>query len=93
MGEAALAALPGLGPKSAQMLVEAGVGDPAALEELGPAGAFRAVRFRHGRAATTNFIYAIDCAIRRLDWRMLEASRKSELKEMARAVIAELEGA
>lgn len=86
-----LADLPSLGPKSAQMLLEIGVTDLPTLAALGPVACFRSLRFRFGKRVTLNFLYALECAIRGLDWRLLEPERKTELREAARAVLAELE--
>jgi DNA transformation protein len=91
-GEAgALADLPSLGPTSARMLAETGVTDFATLSALGPIACFRSLRFRYGKRVTLNFLYAMECAIRGLDWRLLEPERKAELRAAARGVIAELE--
>src|SRR5262245_39499553 len=79
----ALAALPSLGRTSAQMLIEIGVPDEAALKRLGPQACFRALRFRFGRRVSTNFIYALECAIRRIAWRALEPHRKDTLRAAA----------
>ncbi len=89
----ALAALPSLGPTSAKMLIEAGVKDVRALKRLGAVGAYRALRFRFGRRVSMNFVYAIECGLRGLDWRALEKDRKAELKAQAQAqaALAELE--
>ena len=87
-----LADLPSLGPKSAQMLADTGVTDLKTLTALGPIACFRSLRFRFGKRVTLNFLYALECAIRGLDWRLLDAERKAELRAAAHAVIAELEG-
>ncbi|MGE0701364.1 MAG: TfoX/Sxy family protein [Hyphomicrobiaceae bacterium] len=88
--ECELAALPGLGPASARMLIEAGVQDVRALQRLGPVDAYRRLRFRFGGKVTLNFMYALECAVRRLDWRDLEQGRKDELKRAAREIVASL---
>lgn len=90
---AALAALPSLGRTSAQMLIEAGVPDVATLRKMGPEACFRALRFHFGRRVSTNFIYAIECAIRGIGWRMLEPARKVVLRAAAKSIILNLEGA
>src|SRR5437899_9986323 len=90
---AALAALPSLGRTSAQMLIEAGIPDEAALKRLGPQACFRALRFRFGRRVSTNFIYALECAIRGIAWRALEPRRKAKLRVAARSIVLDLEGA
>src|SRR5215510_7467218 len=90
---AALAALPSLGRTSAQMLIEVGIPDEAALKRLGPQACFRALRFRFGRRVSTNFIYALECAIRRIAWRALEPRRKLALRAAAQDIVLDLEGA
>ena len=89
----ALAALPSLGRTSAQMLIEVGVPDKATLKRLGPQACFRALRFRFGRRVSTNFIYALECAIRGIAWRALEPRRKAKLRAAAQDIILDLEGA
>ena len=86
-----LAALPSLGKVSAKMLVEAGVTDASALRHFGAVQCYRRLRFHHGKRVTTNFVYALECACRGLDWRRLEPARKAELKREAKAIAAELE--
>lgn len=88
--EAALAALPSLGSVSARMLVEAGVPTGLALKRLGPIESYRRLRFRFGKRVTLNFLYALECAILGLDWRMLSPARKAELKAAAAEVDADL---
>ena len=90
---AVLAALPSLGHTSAQMLIEVGIPDEAALKQLGPQACFRALRFHFGRRVSTNFIYALECAIRRIAWRALEPHRKAKLRAAAQEIILDLEGA
>ena len=90
---AALAALPSLGVTSAQMLIDAGVPDRATLRALGPEACFRALRFRFGHRVSTNFIYAIECAIRGIAWRALEPRRKTALRAAAQGIIHDLEAA
>src|SRR5215510_1955194 len=90
---AALAALPSLGRTSAQMLIEVGIPDEAMLRRLGPQACFRALRFRFGRRVSTNFIYALECAIRGIAWRTLAPRRKAALRAAAQGVVLELAGA
>jgi hypothetical protein len=89
----ALAALPSLGLTSAQMLISVGIPSKAKLRALGPEACFRALRFHFGRRVSTNFIYAIECAIRGIDCRMLEPARKADLRAAARSVVLDLDGA
>lgn len=85
-----LAALPSLGQTSARMLIDAGVADVEDLRRLGPIECYRRLRFFHGKRVTINFVYAMECAIHGLDWRLLSGERKAELKAEARAVGAQL---
>ena len=87
----ALAALPSLGITSAQMLIDVGIQDEATLRAMGPELCFRSLRFHFGRRVSTNFIYAIECAIRGIGWKMLEPARKAALCEAARRIILDLE--
>ena len=88
----ALAALPSLGITSAQMLIDVGIKDEATLRAMGPEACFRSLRFHFGRRVSTNFIYAIECAIRGVGWKMLEPARKAVLREATRRIVLELEG-
>lgn len=89
--KAALAALPSLGAKSAEMLIEAGIPDVKTLRKLGPVNAYRRLRFHFGKRVSTNFAYAIECGLRGMDWRLLEPERKAELKAAAQAIAVELQ--
>ena len=88
----ALAALPSLGITSAQMLIDVGIKDEATLRAMGPEACFRSLRFHFGRRVSTNFIYALECAIQGIGWKMLEPARKAALREAARRIILDLEG-
>ncbi len=88
---AALAALPSLGPASAQMLIEAGIPDVKTLRRLGVLASYRRLRFHFGKRVTTNFAYAIECALRGMDWRALEPERKAAIKAAVQKIAAELE--
>ena len=88
-----LAQLPNLGPASAKMLVEAGIETLEQLQELGVAGAYRRLKFHHGRRVSLNFLYAIDAALTGCDWRSLTPDRREELADMARNIAVELANA
>jgi hypothetical protein len=88
----ALAALPSLGVTSAQMLIEVGITEPATLRAMGAEACFRSLRFHFGRRVSTNFIYALECAIKDIGWKMLMPSRKATLRKAAKRIILELEG-
>lgn len=91
--KAALAALPSLGATSARMLIEAGIPDVRTLRRLGVLASYRRLRFHFGKRVTINFAYAIECALRGMDWRLLEPERKAEIKRAAQQIAAELEAA
>lgn len=87
----ALAALPSLGVTSAQMLIDVGIKDEATMLAMGSEACFRSLRFHFGRRVSANFIYALECAIRGIDWKMLEPARKAALRDAARRIILDLE--
>ena len=82
--------MPSLGKASAEMLLEAGIDSARELRRLGAAECYRRLRFRHGCRVTANFMYALDCASRGIDWRRLTPARKVELKKLALAINQEL---
>jgi hypothetical protein len=88
----ALAALPSLGVTSAQMLIDVGIKDETTLRTMGPEACFRSLRFHFGRRVSTNFIYALECAIQGIGWKMLKPARKAVLREATRRIVLELEG-
>jgi TfoX C-terminal domain len=87
----ALATLPSLGITSAQLLIDVGIKDEAALRAMGPEACFRSLRFHFGRRVSTNFIYALECAIRGIGWKMLEPARKTALRVAAQRIVHDLE--
>ncbi len=86
-----LAKLPSLGATSASLLAEVGIDNYPELAEHGVIGSFTVLRMRFGKRITINWVYALECAINGLDWRLLEPSRKAELKAAAKDVISQLE--
>ena len=86
-----MAQLRSLGKTSAAMLADVGIADLATLRAHGPIGSFTVLRMRFGKRITVNWIYALECALHDLDWRLLETERKAELRTAARKIIAELE--
>jgi hypothetical protein len=58
---------------------------------MGPEACFRSLRFHFGRRVSINFIYALECAIRGIAWKMLEPACKAALRETARRIILDLE--
>lgn len=73
-----IAALPNLGPKSAQMLAAAGITTLAQLRRLGAIEAY--VRARQAdRGASLNLLYALDGALRGQHWQAVRRERRLEL--------------
>ena len=71
--------LPNLGPTSAGWLRAAGLRTRADLEVAGPVGAFLAVKAA-GFPATLNLLWALDAALRGIDWRDLTPADKDRLR-------------
>jgi DNA transformation protein len=69
-GEAALAALPNLGPASAAMLARAGIASPDALRALGAVEAYRRVR-RQSPRASLNLLWALEGALTQRSWQVV----------------------
>ena len=87
----ALAALPSLGPTSAKLLAEVGINNFNALQDHGSIGSYTVLRAQFGKRITVNWIYAIECALQGIHWRLLTETRKSELRAAAREIIDSLE--
>jgi DNA transformation protein len=75
----------GLGPKSAQQLIEAGIDSPEALKKLGPVAAYLQLQAFHKKRISLNFLYALVGAVEDVHWQTVAAKDKSRL-------IQELEG-
>jgi len=71
--------LANLGPKSEQWLNAIGVHTPRDLEKLGSVNAYRLLK-GHGYSASLNLVYAIEGALRGLEWNRLPAKLKAELQ-------------
>ena len=76
------AGLPSLGPATAQWLAAIGVRTRRDLAALGAVTTYRLLR-AHGYDATLNLVYAIEGALRGVDWRQLPRELKAELKARA----------
>ena len=46
---------------------------------------------RFGKRIAINWIYALECALLGIHWKLLDSERKKQLKAAAQNVIAELE--
>lgn len=75
----AAASLRNLGPKSALMLVEAGIHTMDELAELGAVRAYLRVKALRPKAASLNLLWAIAAGLQDRDWRDLAKSEKDSL--------------
>ena len=71
--------LPGLGPASEAWLAAVGITTVDELRRVGVAEAFGLIRFRIGRAATRNLLYALEAALRGVHWTEINPSDKRRL--------------
>jgi DNA-3-methyladenine glycosylase I len=74
-----IAQLANLGPTSEQWLNAIGVYTRRDLEQLGSVNAYRLLK-GHGFNATLNLVYAIEGALRGVDWNRLPLALKTELR-------------
>lgn len=77
-GQAALASMPNLGPKSAGFLHAAGITTCAELESLGSVMAFAQVR-RVVPQASLNLLWALEGALTGLHWREVAKEHRTSL--------------
>ena len=73
-----LAALPGLGAKSAAMLAAANIRDVAALRSMGAVAAFVAVK-RHDARASLNLLWALEGALTGRHWQDVARTERTRL--------------
>ena len=68
------------GPKSTKWLADIGVKNLADLEDMGAVGAYQKMKEK-GYPATLNMLWAIEAALRGMDWRDLPETDKADLKK------------
>jgi predicted flap endonuclease-1-like 5' DNA nuclease len=73
-----IAALPNLGPRSAQMLAAAGITTLGQLRRLGAVEAYARVR-QAERGASLNLLYALEGALRDQHWQAVRREQRLEL--------------
>jgi len=78
MSEKELAELLNLGPKSAKMLVAAGITSVAELEDHGAVDAYLAIK-REGIPVSINMLYAIHGALTNVPWNKLDREQREDL--------------
>ncbi|MCE2593662.1 TfoX/Sxy family protein [Motilimonas cestriensis] len=71
--------LPGLGPKSEQMLVAAGVDSITVLRQLGAIKAFIKVSQHQGKTPSLNLLYALVGALEGEHWLTIAKTQRAEL--------------
>ncbi len=77
-GEPALAALPGLGPKSQAMLAAAGIPDLTTLRRLGSVAAYARVK-RSDPRASLNLLWGLEAALTGLPWQTVAREHRTSL--------------
>lgn len=77
-----VARLRNLGPKSARLLAEAGIGTIAELRLIGAAKAYRRVQDK----ASLNLLWAIAAGLEDRDWRSLTQNEKESLLAQVRGL-------
>lgn len=73
-----LAALPNLGPRSAQMLEQAGISSTEQLHRLGSVAAYLRVQ-RQGGRPSLNLLWALEGAIGELPWQQVARDHRTSL--------------
>ena len=77
--DAPVSTMRNLGPISAQWLNNVGIFRAADLAHLGSVIAFRIVK-ESGYPASLNLLYALEAALRDIDWRELDGAEKDRLR-------------
>ncbi len=73
-----IADLPNLGPKSQQMLEQAGIATMPQLQELGAVRAYLRVK-RHGGNASLNLLWALEGALSGQHWQVVAKAERLRL--------------
>ncbi|MDX1569300.1 MAG: TfoX/Sxy family protein [Xanthomonadales bacterium] len=73
-----IADLPGLGPRSRDMLAAAGIASVDDLRDLGSVGAFAAVR-KAGIGASLNLLWALEGALSGMPWQEVARDHRTSL--------------
>jgi DNA transformation protein and related proteins len=78
MDTRSIAELPGLGPRSQQMLAKAGIQTVDALRELGAIAAYVRTRRIHGKASL-NLLWGLEAALSGLHWKEVAREHRTSL--------------
>jgi DNA transformation protein len=74
---------PGISPVTEKRLIALGIGDLAALRNLGAVTAYQRLKFRVGKDVTLNALYGLEAVLRGCHWRAIPQERKEELRQAA----------
>ncbi|HYD65196.1 TfoX/Sxy family protein [Azospirillum sp.] len=77
--------MPGIGPKSAQWLAEAGIETEEELRTLGAVAAYRRLKHRDPKRVTRNMLWSLHGALTGVPWNRIDDGTK-------RRLLAEAEG-
>ena len=75
-----------LGPKSAMMLVQAGISTLDELRELGAVKAYVRVKSLRPKSVSLNLLWALAAGLKDRDWREFEAAEKESLRAEVRSL-------
>ncbi len=78
MSNPSISDLPGLGPKSQEMLARAGIGTVAQLRRLGAVRAYARVK-AHQPGASLNLLWALEGALTGLPWQVVAREHRTSL--------------
>ena len=78
-GSAPVSALRNLGPKSALMLAEAGIGSVDELREIGAVKAYTRVRQMRSRGASLNLLWSMAAGLEDRSWNDLSTEERAAL--------------
>lgn len=73
-----LTQLANLGPKSAKMLKDSGIGTEAQLRQIGAIAAYAQVKQQH-QNASLNLLWALEGALQNLPWQEIAKHQRQEL--------------
>ncbi len=80
-----MAKLRNLGPASAQWLAEVGINDQADLQRVGSVAAYAMVCRRQSKTSL-NLLWALEAALRDIDWRELTEDDKNNLRKQLQSL-------
>ena len=79
--------VPGVGPKSAAWLADAGVATWGQLEALGALEAYRRVKAAHQDKVSLNMLWGLQAVLLGISWRQVPAALKEDLLRQLNAPV------